>query len=221
MSDPAVPEGWPPLAVRAAGSEKIYEGNPDRFGGPPSRFFSWALDQLRPRFPRGQVLELGCGPGRDARGFAAAGYLVTAVDYSATAIERARREIDNPPQVRFRRMDALSALQDTLGASLDAVYAHAVYMMLPDDELASVFREVRRVLHPGGLHLFAVRSTTDPIAGQGEQVAPDVWRRARDTAPYRYFRPESIDALTRTGFERVAAEAPEGLNFWYVADRRP
>lgn len=221
MTGPAPPSPWPALAVRAANSEFIYRGNPERFTGPPSRFCTWALDRLSDRFGRGQVLELGCGTGRDARRFAAAGYVVTAVDYSAVAIERARAEIDNPPEVRFRRMDALSALRDTLTASLDAVYAHAVYMMLPEEELVEVFHEVRRALHPGGLHLFAVRSTTDPIVGQGEPVAPDVWKRTPDRAPYRYFRPGTIDALTALGFERVATESPEGLHFWYVADRRP
>jgi SAM-dependent methyltransferase len=167
------------------------------------------------------VLELGCGTGRDARGFAAAGFQVTAVDYSVTAIERARQEIDNPPTIRFRRTDALTALQETLTASLEAVYVHAVYMMLPDDELAAVFREVRRVLHPGGFHLFAVRSVTDPTAGLGEQVTPDVWRRSAGSVPYRFFRSETIDALTAQGFERWATDFPEGLHFWYVADRRP
>jgi SAM-dependent methyltransferase len=176
---------------------------------------------VRARFPRGQVLELGCGTGRDARAFAADGYLVTAVDYSAIAIDRARHEPENPTNVRFRRSDALSAVRDTLSDSLDAVYAHAVYMMLPEDELVAVVREVRRVLHPGGLHLFAVRATSDPVAGQGEAVGTDVWRRSPGTAPYRFFRPESIDALTGQGFERVARESPEGLHFWYVADRRP
>ena len=221
MSEPSPAVTWPPLAVRAANAELIYRGNPDRFTGPPSRFFAWALGRLRERFHRGQVLELGCGTGRDARQFAAAGYLVTAVDYSVAAIERAEAEVENRSLVHFRRMDALSALRDTLTASLDAVYAHAVYMMLPDEELVEVFHEVHRVLHPGGLHLFAVRSTTDPIVGEGEQVAPDVWRRTRDRAPYRYFRPETIDPLTALGFERVAFDAPEGLHFWYVADRRP
>lgn len=221
MSERSPLESWPPLEVREAGAELIYRGNPDRFTGAPSRFSLWAFDRLRERFPRGQILELGCGTGRDARRFASAGYQVTAVDYSVTAIERARKEIENPTTIRFVRMDALAALGDTLTTSLDAVYAHAVYMMLPDYELTAVFREVRRVLHPGGLHLFAVRSTTDPMVGQGEQVAPDVWRRTPGAVPYRYFRRESIDALTGIGFERVATEFPEGPHFWYVADRRP
>ena len=221
MNEPLNRSPWPALAEREVSSESIYRGNPDRFTGPPSRFYQWAAPLLRARFSRGQVLELGCGTGRDARGFASAGYQVTAVDYSITAIERAQLEVDNPPLVRFRRLDALSALRDTLSDSLDAVYAHAVYMMVPDDELVALFQEVRRALHPGGLHLFAVRSTTDPTAGQGLEVAPDVWRRAPGSSPYRYFRPESIDRLTGAGFERLATDFPAGLNFWYVADRRP
>jgi SAM-dependent methyltransferase len=216
-----LPGAWPRLADRASGAEGIYRGNAERFTGPPSRFYQWAFGIFRERFSRGQVLELGCGTGRDARGFAAAGFQVTAVDYSALAIERARHEIANPPSIRFQRNDALSALRDTLTASLDAVYAHAVYMMLPEEELVTVIREVRRVLHPGGLHLYAVRSVTDPIAGEGQPVAPDVWRRSPGAAPYRFFRRETIDALTAEGFERLALDFPEGLHFWYVADRRP
>jgi SAM-dependent methyltransferase len=215
------PAPWPSLADRARSADGIYSRDPHRFAGPPSKFSEWAFDQLHARFPRGQVLELGAGIGRDARRFASAGYVVTAVDYSELAHRRARGDADHPPQLRFRRQDALSALRETLADSLTAVYAHAVYMMLPDDELTAVFREIRRALHPGGLHLWAVRSTTDPIAGQGDPVGPDVRRRTPGAAPYRFFRPESIDALTRTGFERVATENPAGLNFWWVCDRRP
>ena len=69
MTDPSAPSPWPPLAIREAGAEGIYRGNPDRFTGPPSRFGLWAFQRLSERFPRGQLLELGCGTGRDARKF--------------------------------------------------------------------------------------------------------------------------------------------------------
>ncbi|MGP8072122.1 MAG: class I SAM-dependent methyltransferase [Thermoplasmata archaeon] len=228
MTEPAPRATWPDLESRQANFDRIYATQKERFAGPPSRFSTWALARLAPRFPDGALLDLGCGLGRDARRFAAAGYSVRATDYSRIAVERARSDPQNPASLTFERADAVHALCGTPAGSLVAVYAHALYMMLPDEELEAVFRGVRRALRPGGLHLFAVRSVTDPVAGQGEEVAPDVWRRPRgtleggpDPAPYRYFRPESLDRLTATGFERVEAELDVAPHFWFMADRRP
>jgi SAM-dependent methyltransferase len=228
MTDPSPPVGWPSLEERQAGFDRMYTSQPDRFAGPPSRFSQWAFDRFAPKFPTGSILDLGCGLGRDARRFAAAGYDVRATDSSRVAIERARTDPRNPPGLRFEHADAVHALGTTEPGSLAVVYAHALYMMLPDTELAEVARGVHRALRPGGLHLYAVRSVTDPAAGHGEEVSPDVWRRAPPPwgggpapAPYRYFRPESLDRLTAAGFEREVAEFLPELHFWFVADRRP
>jgi SAM-dependent methyltransferase len=228
MTEPPPPIAWPTLETRQGNFDRLYATQPDRFAGSPSRFSGWALDRLAMTTPRGSMLDLGCGLGRDARRFAQAGYEVRAVDYSRIAIDRATADPTTPPNLRFERADAVSALRTTPGRSLDVVYSHALYMLLPDLELHEVFGEIARVLRPGGMHLFAVRSVTDPMVGQGEEVAPDVWRRtsatvggAPDLAPYRYFRPESLDRLTATGFDRVAAEFQADVHFWFVADRRP
>jgi SAM-dependent methyltransferase len=45
-----------------------------------------------PRLPRGTALDVACGAGRNALYLAAQGYAVTALDISAVAIERGRRE---------------------------------------------------------------------------------------------------------------------------------
>lgn len=227
MTGSPSPNAWPPLDHRRAGFDRMYAGHPERFAGPPSRFSTWALELLRAHVPAGRLLELGCGLGRDARRFAAEGYVVRATDYSRTAIERARAVPNTPPSLRFDAEDAVNALRSEADGSVDVVYAHALYMMVSDDELDTVFREVLRVLRPGGLHLFAARSVTDPVAGQGEEVAPDVWRRlpgrgeTGPLAPYRFFRRESLDRWTGTGYERVAADLLPDIHFWFVADRRP
>jgi SAM-dependent methyltransferase len=215
-----LPVGWPSLETRRAAFDRMYEGDLERFNGPPGRFSAWALERIQGRFRRGQILELGCGPGRDARRFAAAGFHVLATDYSRIAIERARSHPENSANVQFRCADAITSLRDTSTGSVSGVYSNALYMFLDDRELDAAFREVRRVLLPGGVHLFSVRSVTDPVAGQGVQLAPDIWRRTPEAAPLRYFRRETLDRLAGTEFERVSADLQTDVYFWFVADRR-
>jgi SAM-dependent methyltransferase len=198
----------------------MYERNPERFVGEPTRFFRWSLPHLSRLGSHLSVLELGCGPGRDARALASAGHVVRAVDHSAIAIERARGE-PMPRSLRFEQSDALSALRTSDPASVDAVYAHALYMMLAEEELRELVRQLSRVLRPGGLHLFALRSVTDPKATRGREIAPDVWYEGPHTTPHRYYRAESVAAFGRGTFERVATEFEPELHLWYVCDRRP
>jgi len=227
MTETPLWTAWPSLEARQANFDRLYATQKERFTGPPSRFSVWALERISARFTDGPILDLGCGLGRDARRFAELGYAVRAIDYSHVAIERASAHPGNPPGLRFERADALSALRSTETGSQVVVYAHALYMMLPDEELDLVFREVGRVLRPNGLHVFAVRSVTDPAAGRGDEVAPDVWRPVPSPlaggptpTPHRYFRPGTLDRLTATGFERVEAALQADSHFWYVVDRR-
>jgi arsenite methyltransferase len=97
------------------------------------------------------VLDLGSGPGFDA--FLAAREVgrrgrVIGVDMTPEMLERARVSADRLglPQVEFRegRLEALP-VED---ASVDAVTSNCVINLVPDK--ARVFREVARVLKPGG-----------------------------------------------------------------------
>ena len=144
-----------------------------------------------------------------------------AVDHSAIAIARGRAQKRNPARLRFEERDVLDALRATASSSVDVVYSHGLYMMLPDNEVDAIARGVFRVLRPGGLHLFAVRSTTDPMFGQGQEVAPDVWVRPPRPEPIHFYRKESLDRFTRAGFIRVEEELAADLALWYVCDRRP
>ncbi len=219
MTSPRPPR-WPTLARRRAYSDRLYTADPARFAGEPSRFVAWVLDRI-PRDPKGlEVLELGCGVGRDSRALAAAGCRVRAVDHSAVALARARlRRVEDGP-VEFIESELLSELGRTGATSQDLVYAHGVYMAFSEPELDRLVREVRRVLRPGGLHAFAVRSTADPRFGKGREVAPDVFLGGPHELPMHYFRRQSLDRLTRPDFERLATRHRTDLALWYVLDRR-
>jgi SAM-dependent methyltransferase len=198
----------------------MYRRDRQRFAGEPSRFVAWALARV-PDWPAPlRVLELGCGPGRDARVWAAAGHRVVAVDHSRVAIERARRRNRATRGIRFVRGEILTYLRRVATASVDVVYAHGVYMGFSERELDELLENVSRVLVPGGRHLFAVRATTDPHFGQGREVAPDVFLGGPHATPMHYYRRETLARFAPIGLVRFAQERRKDVDLWYVGDRR-
>ena len=207
--------------MRRAESDRKYSEHPDRFTGAPSAFSGWALERMARIGRPLEVLELGCGPGRDSRALAAAGHSVRAVDHSRVALERARAAPGNPVTLRFELRDAEAAVRDSPTASLDVVYAHALYMLLSGVEMERLLTGVHRALRPGGLHLFAVRSVSDPLAGAGEEIEPDVYVGGPHVTPVRYYRAETVDAMAERGFRLLDAEYHPELHLYFVCHARP
>lgn len=92
------------------------------------------------------VLDLGCGTGRHAVWMAAAGAIVTAVDFSEGMLAEARRK-PGSEGVRFLACDLRQRLPFADGA-FDLVVSGLVLEHLRD--LGGFFGEVRRVLRSGG-----------------------------------------------------------------------
>ena len=109
--------------------------------------------RLREAFPeRGleglEVLDAGCGPGFFSVVLSRLGCRVTAVDYTASMLDEARRNARGCG-VRFVRMDAQDlAFPD---ASFDAVVSRNLTWNLPRPQRA--YEQWARVLRPGGLLL--------------------------------------------------------------------
>ncbi|MCX5770010.1 MAG: class I SAM-dependent methyltransferase [Candidatus Hydrogenedentes bacterium] len=75
----------------------------------PSPYAVEFLRHVRKQVPGGTLLDLGCGEGRHAFAAAQLAFRVTAVDYEARALRRAR-EIgakSRAPRVEFRQANAL------------------------------------------------------------------------------------------------------------------
>ncbi|MER5202833.1 class I SAM-dependent methyltransferase [Streptomyces sp. NPDC002825] len=117
----------------------------------------------------GKVLDLGCGPGRNALYLAAAGFDVTAVDLSPTAIawaeERARDT--GAEGLRFVRGDAFTAALD---GPYDLVYDSGCFHHLPPHRRVSYLALLDRALAPGG-H-FALTAFAAGEGGMGSEL-PD------------------------------------------------
>lgn len=125
-----------------------------RFSTNSYEFPRWLWEQFD--LPAGaRVLELGCGPGAlwKANGDRIPqGWNSTLTDLSPGMIKEARANLEAVAgQFRFDVVDAQQLPFDD--ASLDAVFAMHMLYHVPDRERA--YREIRRVLRPGG-RLYAV-----------------------------------------------------------------
>lgn len=123
------------------------------------------------------VLELGCGTGKNTAWLAREARHVLALDISPGMLEVARRSVP-APTVRFVRHDVSSAWPLAAG-TVDVVIGNLVLEHVQD--LAPIFGEAARVLRPGGqlllceLHPFrqlrgARAHFTDPATGETVHV---------------------------------------------------
>lgn len=121
----------------------------DRFSTNPTGWYWWLFDQLRlPDTCR--ILELGCGDGtlwRRNSSRIPPDWDITLTDFTEGMLNDARDNLDTiTGRFRFARVDARSIpFPDN---SFDAVLAN--HMFYHVNERAEAFREIRRVLRPGG-----------------------------------------------------------------------
>ncbi|UJP66480.1 class I SAM-dependent methyltransferase [Mongoliitalea daihaiensis] len=144
----------------------------------------YLLDQiLKGRFKKEMnILDVGCGEGRNCIYFLREGYKVFGIDPNPTAIQMARvyaRSIQPEYDLlRFQEGDAREIPFHP--AAFDAVISSAVLHFADSEEaFMQMFAEHLRVLKPGGL--FFLRMCTDaggilakaPHLGDGVYVLPD------------------------------------------------
>jgi SAM-dependent methyltransferase len=132
---------------------------------------------------RGEVCDMGCGPGQIARYLRDAGASVFGLDLSPRMLEEARRL---NPDISFREGDMMALdLPDGTLAGIAAFYA---IVNLPSESLLMVFQEMARALQPGGLLLLAFHA--------GDEVVheDELWGRSI-SMDFHLFQPLAIRQL--------------------------
>lgn len=124
------------------------------------------------------VLELGPGQGRDTLLFAASGIRVIAIDYAESGLAQIAAKAEAAgvgPAITTFVADVRRPLR-LPNASVDACYAHMLFCMaLTTVEIERLMAEVRRVLRPGGLLAYTVRTTADAHFRAGIDHGDDRW----------------------------------------------
>jgi SAM-dependent methyltransferase len=153
-----------------------------------------------------RVLDLGCGTGAAAIGFAHRGAIVIALDASEARLTHARERAEREEvKVEWRRGD-LADLAFLRAESIDAAFsADAVAEV---DDAARLFRQVQRVLKPNGPFVFSYEHPMALCIGASGEVERsyfepgpiDVERDGESARVYTRGIGEVFTELGRAGF---------------------
>ena len=107
---------------------------------------------------RGEICDMGCGPGHVARYLRDAGATVFGLDLSPQMLEQARQL---NPDLSFLEGNMMALdLPDGRLAGIAAFYS---IVNIPKESLTLVFREMARVLQPGGVLLLAFHAGDEAL----------------------------------------------------------
>lgn len=159
----------------------------------------------------GKVCDVGCGPGHVARFLRDNGFQqVSGLDLSPAMIEHARRL---NPDIEFAEGNMLSLpMVDNSLAGITAFYA---IVNIPEATLPIVFREMMRVLEPGGLLLLAFHVG-------GEVLRPEELFGAKIGIEFYHFDRTQIEKLLeKAGFriEEAVERGPYAPDIEYQSHR--
>lgn len=151
------------------------------------------LDALGPPGPY-DILDFGCGPGRDLVALRDRGHRPTGLDGSARFCEMARHRSGRP----VLHQDFLAL--DLPAAAFDGIFANASLFHVPSQELPVVLRQLFAALRPGGV-LFSSVPRGDGVEGwngarYGTYLQLPGWQALLEAAGFaylhHYYRPPGL-----------------------------
>lgn len=133
----------------------------------PNAFLVREVEQMAP----GRAIDLACGEGRNAVWLARLGWEVTGVDFSAVALDKARRLAEeHGVSARWEQADVLAWEPPADGVDLVIV----LYLQLPADQRRIALANAARALRPGGTVLVVAHDRRNLAEGVGGPADPAV-----------------------------------------------
>lgn len=163
--------------------------------------------------PGGNVLDAGCGPGRDSAYFNANGFSVVGVDLSDNLLAIARKKA---PGVQFIHMNLLNL--DFPNATFDGIWACASFHHLRHVDVPGVVSRCHTILKKSGILFVLVK------AGSGEHMKkePSIPDKKRF---FSYYSTEYVSSMLKHANFHIldcyaldeGALYPERKGQWWIA----
>lgn len=143
ITDVSSPEYW----------EHRYKHRTDDWNlGTPTPVFEALLNSGKLKNP-GKIVVIGCGKGHDAILFSKQNYLVTAIDFSASAIRETRR-LAKKAKIHVETIEAnVFELPGKLLHKFDYVLEYVTYCAIDPERRIEFLDNVQRLLKPGGIFI--------------------------------------------------------------------
>ncbi|HVE99053.1 MAG TPA: class I SAM-dependent methyltransferase [Mycobacteriales bacterium] len=162
--------------------------------------------------PGGTVVDVGCGPGREAELLQADGYRAIGLDVSTSMLALARRNGVPVVQGDLRSLP----LRD---GAVDAVWSCASLLHVPREQTVATLADWRRVTRDGGGLALSTSSGDDegweavPFASEQDERDRRCWfvHRTRD---------ELVSAVTAAGWSVEHVGSREGHRSWHLVRAR-
>jgi len=171
----------------------------------PSPFAEYVASNLS---TKQNILEIGCGNGRDSKYFSSKGHHVTGLDRSIEAIELCKNLYSSDEPIEFF-YGTITDIATTNKKKFDLIYSRFVIHAMSLNEELEMLKISYKLLNKDGQLFIECRSTNDPLSQKGEILS----HTERVFGHYRRFiiLEEFKLRLVKTGFEVVEAIENIGL----------
>ena len=170
----------------------------------PSPFAKYVSNQLN---AEQNILEIGCGNGRDTKFFATQGHNVTGIDKSTEAIDLCKKLY--PEECIEFFFGTITDVAKKNQKKYDLVYSRFVIHAMSLDEEIKTLKMSYKLLKNNGKFFIECRSINDSLSNRGEIVS----QTERIDGHYRRFiiLEEFKQRLTQIGFQITEAIENRGL----------
>jgi SAM-dependent methyltransferase len=126
------------------------------------------LEKFHELLPKGKVLEIGAGTGRDAKDLTDLGYEYVGTDISEELLKVARARLPNQTFLQQNVYDLSSP------EKFDGFWASAVLLHIPKSRINEALQKIKSTLKPNAIGFISVK------AGEGEKITKHKFENSND-----------------------------------------